>query len=171
MDTLKSIIHYFFDVIVWLLLGLLFICLVISFISGSSILGGHHLYVVQSGSMEPSIMTGDMIITSRQLNYFPNDVITFNNPQRGVVTHRIVEIDNPGKDANIITKGDANRSTGSDNISLDQIIGKVVMVLPHFGYLVVYSRQPLGLFILIGIPGLIIILEEFLGLGKKKAVT
>jgi signal peptidase len=171
MDTIKLIIRYFFNVIVWLLLGLLFICLVISFISSSGILGGHHLYIVQSGSMSPSIMSGDIIITSRQLTYYQNDVITFNNPQQGVVTHRIVEINNLGNDSSILTKGDANRSTDSDNISLNQIIGKVVLVLPRFGYLVVFSQQPLGMFILIGIPGLIIVLEEFLKLGKKHAVT
>ena len=171
MKTVKSIVHYFFDVIVWLLLSLLFICLIISFLSGSSLFGGHHLYIVQSGSMEPSIMAGDIIVTSRQLTYHQNDVITFNNPDRGVVTHRIAEIVNSGTNTSIITKGDANRSTDSDNITLDQIIGKVVLVLPRCGYLVVFSRQPLGMLILIGIPGLIIVFEEIIKLGKKNVPT
>ena len=169
METAKLTLHYFFNVVVWFLFGIFIIAIALSALTGSSLLGDHHLYIVQSGSMEPSIMTGDMIVTSKSQTYQKNDVITFNSPARGVVTHRITSISHPAATTTIETKGDANRTTDSDEITLDQIIGKVVYVLPKFGYLVIFCRQPLGFAIFIGIPGLIIVVEELLKLGQKNA--
>ena len=170
METLKLTFRYLIDVIVWLLFGIFISCLLFSFFSGKSLFGNRHLYIVQSGSMEPSIMTGDIIVTTAERIYQKNDVITFSSPERGVVTHRIVEVTVQGKDSSFITKGDANRSTDSDEINLDQIIGKVDLVLPRLGYLVFFSREPVGVLVLIGIPGLIIIFEELLKLRQKNKV-
>ena len=61
-------------------------------------------YVVLSGSMEPEIPTGSVVVVDgRKKEWNPGDVITY---RRGnmVVTHRIVEKSEEG----YCTKGDAN---------------------------------------------------------------
>lgn len=61
-------------------------------------------YVVLSGSMEPEIPTGSVVVVDgRKKEWNPGDVITY---RRGnmVVTHRIVEKSEEG----YYTKGDAN---------------------------------------------------------------
>ncbi|MDD2482907.1 MAG: signal peptidase I [Candidatus Shapirobacteria bacterium] len=169
MNNIKKILHFLFGTVTWLAIGILIISLLAGFLSSSSVLGKYHLYIVQSGSMEPSIMTGDIIITSSQRDYKKNEAITFTDPSIGIVTHRIWDITGDGKNKRFLTKGDANRSVDSNNISLSQVIGKVVGVLPKLGYVVVFSRKPLGVLLLIGIPAVVIIFEEIFKL--KKAIN
>ena len=120
--------------------------------------------LVQSGSMEPSIMTGDVIIIRQDKWYQKGDVVTFNDGNKGRVTHRIVEAD---KDS-FVTKGDANRSSDNNNINFTQILGKVILVLPKLGYLVVFSKSLLGMIIMIIIPGIIITADELFKIKKIK---
>ena len=167
--NLKHLIHFFFETLVWFTLAIFFVTLLVSFLSNSSLLGQHHLYIVQSGSMEPSIMTGDIIVTQSLRTYKKNDVITFTDPTMGIVTHRIVDINGSGTDQHFLTQGDANRISDINDINQSQIIGKVSLILPRLGYLVVFSHQPLGAIFLIGLPGLIIIIEEILKLSKKSS--
>ena len=57
---------------------------------------GYRLYVVQSGSMEPDIQTGSLVISKRVSpdNLVVGDVITFKSKDESttLVTHRINEI-------------------------------------------------------------------------------
>ncbi len=119
-------------------------------------------FVVQSGSMEPAIMTGDIIVVKQKDRYYPNESITFYNNSKQIVTHRIINIDNDLYS----TKGDANRAGDDDQISENQVIGKVVLVIPKLGFLVSIAQSRLGLILLLIIPVCILIIDQLL---KKDA--
>ncbi len=137
--------------------------------SNFNIFGGYRPFLVQSGSMEPAIMTGDIIVVKNQPDYEINDVITFSNNSGRIVTHRIVAVDR-NKLQKFNTKGDANRSGDEDAISDNQVIGKVKLVIPRLGYLVAFSKSRLGLIMLLLIPAIIFISDELLKVKNAKTV-
>lgn len=138
--------------------------------SNFSLFGGYRSYVVQSGSMEPAIMTGDVIIIQNKDSYFINDVITFKEQEGRLVTHRIVAIDEPATGKTYSTKGDANR-TGDDNaISKSQIEGKVRLVIPRLGFFISFIKSQRGYIFLIIVPAIVFILDELIKV-KKNAKT
>ena len=95
-----------------------------------SSLFGYSTFEVVTGSMDPEIQIGDWIIVKYAGNNIePKDVITYQKDGE-FVTHRVIEEYN----GTYITKGDAN-NTKDDPVSREQIVGKVVKVLPSFGIL------------------------------------
>lgn len=94
--------------------------------------------VVLSGSMEPEISVGDLLIISESKNYEVGDVVVYQDG-RMAVTHRIVAI----SEDEVITKGDAN-NTEDDPITIEQIKGKVVVAIPLAGYAVNAIKTPIG---------------------------
>ena len=63
---------------------------------------GIGMLLVGSGSMEPEIGTGDIIIIKKCKEYKIGDIVTYDIEQKYLVTHRIIEQD--GEE--ITTKGD-----------------------------------------------------------------
>lgn len=133
-----------------------------------NIFGGYRSYVVQSGSMEPSIMTGDIIVVQDRIIYNVNDVITFTNSAKRIVTHRILTVEE-GEERRYRTKGDANRSEDEDFITYDQIIGKVVLVVPRLGIFVAHAKSLPGLILLVFVPALVYILDELIKIKNAKS--
>lgn len=92
-------------------------------------------FVIISGSMEPNLKIGDIVVTKNveQENIQIGDVISFRLGQ-SVVTHRVTDI---GKDENgnieYITKGDNNNVEDSKTVTIEQIEGKSFMVIKSIG--------------------------------------
>jgi len=149
-----------FEISSWIMIGLLGIMAMYIISSNSSIFAGYQSYLVQSGSMEPAIMTGDIVIIHKQNEYIKNDVVTFKDKEGRTVTHRIIKIDQTDGNQILSTKGDANRSEDSDTISQEQIVGKVAFVIPKIGYLVAFSKSLPGLIIMVLIPAGLFIADE-----------
>lgn len=164
---MKVIIN-FFEFLSWLFIGILVILVFFTLGSNTSILGGYKSFLVQSGSMEPTIMTGDIIIIHQNDQYIKNDVVTFQNLENRIVTHRIAEIAEKRGRTSFITKGDANRSKDEDTISPSNVLGKVVFIVPRFGFLVAFAKSLPGLIVLIGIPALALIMNELLKMSKDE---
>lgn len=133
-----------------------------------SVFNGYNSYLVQSGSMEPNILIGDVVITHKQKAYHLADAITFNSPEANrIVTHRIVEVkDELG--TQFVTKGDANREEDEAQITNQNIIGKVIFTIPKLGFLINFSQSTLGLIILILIPAAGLIFDELVKVATKK---
>ncbi|MDR0979119.1 MAG: signal peptidase I [Lachnospiraceae bacterium] len=54
---------------------------------------GYKMFIILSGSMEPTIKTGDVIISKSQETISNGDIITFQDKKSGNrTTHRVVEI-------------------------------------------------------------------------------
>ena len=116
--------------------------------------------VVLSGSMEPELSVGDMIIVVPSDSYVVDDVVVFQSGRMSVV-HRIIGIE--GEE--VITQGDANNAP-DDPIALSAVKGKVIFAIPYVGYLVNVIKTPIGTMVLIGLA--LLFLEGSFKKDKKK---
>lgn len=99
---------------------------------------GFGIAVVMSGSMEPAISTGDLLIVTRQRDYTLGDIIVFQSGS-SAVTHRIVA----AQGDTFITQGDAN-NTQDPPITREQIKGAVAQVIPGAGNVINWIQSPAG---------------------------
>lgn len=132
-------------------------------------INGWRMLTVLSGSMSPTINTGDaIIIRPLELNEVPKegDVITFRSSQQEtesevLITHRVMGVISiNGQPAAWATKGDANNSPDTSTVSRDRIIGVYSWRIPYFGYVAHFLRQPMGIVVMLVIPGLFLIAGE-----------
>ena len=101
---------------------------------------GYGTAVVLSGSMEPELSKGDLIIVKKDTgNIKPGDVIVFQDTT-SLVVHRVIFVDNE----TITTKGDAN-NIADKPISLSDIKGKVIADVPAVGHFVNILKKPFGI--------------------------
>jgi signal peptidase len=111
---------------------------------------------VMSGSMEPAVRTGDVIVDE----WIPpsrarvGDVISFNDPARGgvVVTHRVVDVRRREARVDFVTRGDANTGVERWTAPANGRIGRVSYRIPHAGFLMVFTRTPGGKLLFLVIP-------------------
>jgi signal peptidase len=117
--------------------------------SALSFSGNVKARIVLTGSMEPAISAGDVIITTPITRKVPkiNDVVAyqakrFNGEKVAVFSHRIIggDIEN-----GFIMKGDANKSPDPQKPKGEDILGVVFFVIPFIGNLL----TPKALFLLI----------------------
>lgn len=157
----------------WNILTYIIYAIVIIFaflaISAKFSIGGIKLLVVKSGSMEPTIKTGSLVIDKTESNYKIDDIVTFKNRDKPTetTTHRIIGEEVISNIKIFQTKGDANETPDSAKLLPDQIMGKVIFKLPLLGYVVAFSRTWPGVIILIIIPATIIIYDEINNIKKE----
>ena len=92
-------------------------------------------YVVESGSMQPTIATGSVCFVNKRASYDDmqvGDIIAFRLESDSFATHRIYEITEDG----FITKGDANANIDAVITTRDTFIGKNVFSIPKVGFAV-----------------------------------
>jgi len=90
---------------------------------------GYSIFEVQTGSMAEAIEAGDWIVVKQTKKVKLDDVITYKLDGE-YITHRVMEVYN----GTYITKGDANPAK-DDPVDQTQIVGKVVKILPNFGFI------------------------------------
>jgi signal peptidase len=118
---------------------------------------GHAVFVVEGGSMEPTIAIGSLIVVDRSdREAKAGTVATFADPDVGLVTHRIVGLEGDL----IITKGDANERPDSIRQPRSRLVGSVRASVPLAGYLVRILQIPLVFFGLLTTTGAWLILGE-----------
>jgi signal peptidase len=106
---------------------------------------GFGLSVVLSGSMEPELSTGDLLLVVAREEYKPDEVVVFLDG-RSAVVHRIISMDGD----TVVTQGDANNQA-DEPISTELICGKVVLAIPLLGYLVSVIKTPLGTLLILAL--------------------
>mgnify|MGYP003295845698 CR=1 FL=1 len=96
-------------------------------------LGGYSLFRVVTGSMEPEIPVGALLISQEtpMEEIQPRDIVTYRSREAGkfgvIITHRVVSVyEGNGGKLYLETKGDANPSSDSDYVDENYLIGKVV---------------------------------------------
>lgn len=128
---------------------------------------GHKVLTVLSGSMEPNIHTGDVIVIRP---YTPadeikeGDVITFRTKEKAdmLITHRVVGTVNVnGVPQVYVTKGDANDSEDLSTVGKDQVVGVYQARVPYFGYVSNFLHKPIGIILCVVLPGVILLGLEF----------
>jgi signal peptidase len=126
--------------------------------------GRTKLLVVQTGSMEPTIPIGSLVVTRPASSYAVGDVVTY-RLGKNYVTHRVVEIVNGA----YRTKGDANNSPDGNLVLPSTIVGKLFVSLPHVGRFINFVKTPLGFSLLIVVPALWVVLQEIRTIGHELA--
>lgn len=115
------------------------------------VVGADHGFVVLSGSMEPSISPGDVVfVASGPVGV--GDVVTYQTGNDVPTTHRVVE----AVDGAYRTKGDANENADRAMVQPDQLLGRVVFVVPLIGHVILWVNTPVGFALLVVAPLLVL---------------
>jgi signal peptidase I len=143
-------------------LGLVGVITLLLILSMFPVAGFFKVMIVQSGSMEPAIHTGSIVVVKAVDKYNIDDIITFGNKttNQTPTTHRITEIKNDNGNILYTTKGDANNGVDRKEIMQKNIIGKVLFSVPYLGYIIDFVKKPLGFSLVVIIPGLLIVSDE-----------
>lgn len=133
-------------------------------------IGGWRIFNVMSSSMEPSILTGSVVLTKY---YHPStlkekDVITFIPPTRdkAFITHRISNISKRDNIIVITTKGDNNKNIDKWKLAGGGVVGKVLYSMPYLGYLMSFAQSKIGILVFILLPATYIIIDEIKNILK-----
>lgn len=120
-------------------------------------------FIVLSGSMEDTIMPGDLILTKEidALELKEGDVISFRTNKYTVVTHRIINIVDEEGERKYYTKGDNNDSADINPVCNDQIEGIYRYRIPELGKIALNLQKPIGIVICIALPLIIVLIAQF----------
>lgn len=150
----------------YVFLGALGVTALLVIFSAFPIAGNYKLMVVRSGSMEPSIKMGSIVLVKPSDYYAIGDIVSFNAGFRGPdgknvpVTHRIYEMRVDQGNPVYFTKGDANEDVDARELRNGNVIGRALFSVPYVGYAVETARQPYGFLALIIIPALMIVYDQ-----------
>lgn len=120
---------------------------------------GYKNFIVLTGSMEPTLHVGDIVIVKKTTDIKENDIISF-RIENTVVTHRVKEIYKENGQDYFITKGDANSGIDTELLDKKNIEGKYCFRIPFLGKIVLFLKKPIGIIVLFIILGLLLILEK-----------
>ncbi len=164
----KKTTEVFFKIIYYVVIGAILGVALLLVGTRFPIPGNFQVYVVQSGSMEPTIHTGAVVVIRKADTYQEGDIITFANRGENIpTTHRIVEKEIVNNRPSYTTKGDANNAPDGEAVFSSRILGKVLFDIPYVGYAVAAAKQPLGFFIIIVLPALFIIYDEVMNIWRE----
>ena len=122
----------------WIVIGIMTVSMIWIF---SGILGFYPT-VVGSGSMRPSIDTGDIaiIVNAKPEDIKVGDVIQIKYEYYNVL-HRVIDIEKIGDTLYFKTKGDDNEATDKDLAEGKQVMGKMAFTIPKIGLTGIYLRN------------------------------
>jgi signal peptidase len=125
---------------------------------------GRHSLSILSGSMEPTLHVGDLVIDrqERASALRLGDIVTFRDPDnpKRLLTHRVVRMRIRNGVAYVVTKGDANTGFERWNVPENGSVGRVEFRIRKLGYVVIYVGERYGRFAMIAIPALLLGLYE-----------
>ncbi len=106
---------------------------------------GYGMLEVVSGSMEPTIYKGDIIVIDTATKSYKNgDIVTFYDSEGTFVTHRIISV----VENQVITQGD-NNDTEDDAIFTDDIVGKYKFKIHGGGLVLAALKSPLTMIMIL----------------------
>jgi signal peptidase len=105
--------------------------------------------VVRSGSMEPTIRTGSMVLVRDvpASAIRPGDVVAVERPDRTRVTHRVVTVEHRGATASLVLRGDANTDPDPEPVVVVHA-GRLVATAPLLGRVGGFLASAKGGFVL-----------------------
>ena len=117
-------------------------------------INGYAVLEVVSGSMEPTIKVGDLIVVDiNSKKYRKDDIVTFRDGNGSFITHRIISIN----EKEIKTKGD-NNEVDDGFTSVKNIVGKYKFKISGGGRVLSYLRNPFVMIVTFILGGLICIM-------------
>ena len=169
--TWKKVVGGILTAIFAVILVLCVVLVVQSKVAKKPFLFGRAIYFVMTGSMEPTIMTGDVIIVERvdspdELK--KGDIITYHGKEGSfagkIVTHRIVS--EGVEDGKITTCGDANHGAKDPQITYGEVIGRYVKTSAFLSTLYKVFTSKYGFLLIIVIPLLILLVVQIINFRR-----
>jgi signal peptidase len=127
------------------------------------VVGANHGFVILSGSMEPTMSPGDVVIVDASGGVEVGDVITFWDGREVPTTHRVTEV----RDGQFLTQGDANQNPDSQPVSPEDVLGTVAFTIPLIGYVILWVNTPVGYVTLVLVPLLLLGGGELLAWARR----
>jgi signal peptidase I len=125
---------------------------------------------ITSTSMQPALPVGSLVLVQKQSaeSYRVGDVVTFQMPGVGRVTHRIASIEQEQGGYWATTKGDAVANSDPYPMALADAEGKVQMSLPFLGYawILLHTRGGFALVVILTGYWLLIVLGSLTADGR-----
>ena len=115
---------------------------------------GYESFVVRSGSMEPTIHRGDVLVSDpiSADRAKAGDIVTFDDPLGGdLITHRVSAVTTSGEEVLFVTKGDANDGVERWRVSADAQIPRLSYRIPKLGHTALTAEDPHKRLVLIGL--------------------
>lgn len=148
--------------LLWLLVFILLALLIMTVVSRKTDVLGYRLYIIMSGSMEPTIHVKDAIVTKEIDAAQEGDIIAFENGNI-VTVHRVIQVYTEGNNRLYQTKGDFNNTKDKGLVQQSQVKGKVVCRLPFLGKAMIFLQTHLiAVMVVVGILILIILVRRII---------
>jgi signal peptidase len=133
-------------------------CLALSLALPVPVFVGFRALVVMSGSMEPAISTGSLVVVRRvpAESIAVGQVVSFVSPEGTgqVITHRVQSVSRADGEVAVETKGDANTGSEKWSIGASGVVGRVVFHIPYLGYVLAYLGGRTARLLLVVMPAL-----------------
>lgn len=135
---------------------------------------GYKPFIVLSGSMEPNIMTGDMVFVKETDpdSLKVGDVIAYKSGS-AVVTHRIMEVTSENGETRYITQGDANNAPDQTAVKPADVEGLYQRRVAGAGNLAMFMQTTTGMILFVVCPLVLFVLWDVLRrqLESRKEVS
>lgn len=120
---------------------------------------GYTFFEVATGSMNPTMQIGDVIVVKITKEVKENDIIVYKDGE-SIITHRLIKKTND----ELIAKGDANNSEDKP-IQESMVLGKVEKIIPKLGIWrkILISPEVVGLIVIL------IIISSFMFMNTSKS--
>ena len=125
--------------------------------------GADHGFVILSGSMEPAVSPGDVVIVDASAPIAVGDIITFDDGNEVPTSHRVIAIE----DGQYITQGDANQNPDAQPVAPGDALGRVTLAIPYLGHVILWVNTPLGYVSLVVAPLVLLVASELLAWARK----
>ena len=127
---------------------------------------GYRTYIVSSGSMEPYLKVGDIILVDKvdsAQEIKVDDIITFTQGDGKDITHRVIEIKDVNDNRSFVTKGDNNNDNDPNEVKFENIRGKYSSKISGIGKFILSVKTSFGAIIFV-----IIIFIIYFWMGKRE---
>lgn len=140
------------------------------------IAGADSSYVVLSGSMQPTMNPGDVVVIESvpASEIEEGDIVTFQREgEPKPTTHRVTEVVQQDGDVAFQTKGDDSESADQQLVTSTQLEGRVPVVagypfvIPLIGHVILFASTQRGFVLLIAVPIGLLILSEIWSLSRS----
>src|SRR3989344_868883 len=140
---------------------------------------GNKAMIVRSGSMQPAIGVGDLVVVRAKeiLNspaiasipkYKTGDIIAFKAGNgKTLVTHRIASVKVENDKDFYETKGDANKTVDRVLVNEENIIGAKFLALPKVGKIIAFTKSNIGFPLLVIFPAVLVIIFEIWAIFRE----
>jgi len=133
------------------------------------IVDGYYSSVIMSGSMEPAVPVGSIVVTQKidVDNVKAGDIIVFQRSDSKTL-HRVIDKIVENDSYYFKTKGDANEDPDPWTVQPDQVHGALLLTIPYYGYLIYFAGTPIGFVLMVIIPAILLIANEIRKIIKLK---